>query len=177
MNLFLMLNYEMIEIPCEKFYMPIVFLDLREYKLTCQEVNSFMILMRNPRTNIDLLSGVFQFFFESSEQIGDSFLGQVQSNLNLIYNMNNTKFKDSLPFIIFTQGYQLIELLLYLPAFKQQTLLREIVYRSHSIREGECPICMEQKNLVNLHQNEFHHEVCKTCLFRLTQCPMCRIDL
>lgn len=176
MNLFLMLNYEMFEIPCEKYYLPIVLLDLREYKLVCQEINSMMLFMRNPRTNIDLLTGVFQFFFEKKD-VEESFMGQVQSNLSILYNMDKTKKKEQLPFILFTQGFQLIELLIYFPSFKKQSLLRDIVFCSYPRREGECPICMENRTVINLHNDNYHHEVCRPCLLRISQCPICRIPL
>jgi hypothetical protein len=177
MNLFLMLNYEMVEIPCEKYYLPIMMIDLRPYKLICQDVNSLMILIRNPRVNIDLMSSIFSFFFDH-EDIEDSFYGEVQSDLSVIYNLEN-KMKETKtqPFILFTEGYKLIELLIYFPNSKKQSFLKEIAYKQNESREGECPVCMEQHSLVNLHNNEFQHELCWNCLFKVNKCPLCRINL
>ena len=131
--------------------------------------------MRNPRTNIDLISGVFQFSFENKPESTE--LGQIQSNINFIYNMDNPNSKISYPFILFTEGYKIIEILLYMPCYKKQNFLKQIIYTQFPQTDGECIICFEQKKLVNLHKNHHQHEVCWDCLFKIYQCPLCRSDL
>lgn len=167
-----MLNYEMFEIPCHKYYLPIVLLDVREHKLVCQEVNSLLILMRNPRPNIDLVSEKIQFYFETEN--GDSSLGQVESNITFFYNIDNPKQKTKEKCMFFFEGFHLTEILFYFPYIPHQRFLMDIRFFNHEKRDGKCRICFEETTLVNLHNNMFRHEVCKNCLYRISQCPFCR---
>lgn len=175
MNLYVMLNYEMFEIPCEKYYKPIICLELRPYNLKCLEENTITILMRNPRVNIDLFSSVFHFFFDGTQD-GD-YLGHVRSDSTLIYNLDEPQEHFNSSVILLSQGYYLVELIIYIPPARRPFYLREIEYWKHQKEEGECPICFEEKTLVNLHNNEFRHHVCGQCILQLTSCPICRCRL
>lgn len=38
-----------------------------------------------------------------------------------------------------------------------------------------CAICLEEnKGVIDVHQNGYHHYVCVLCLLKVNKCPLCR---
>lgn len=173
MNVYVMLNYVMHEIECPKYYLPVVLIDLRPFHMMCEKVNSMTMLMREPRTNMDLISSVFQFYF--GYQPEEASHGQVRSHHVIIYHLEKPwETADEHPCILFLEGMRLVEILIYIP-FQNQRLLAQIEYYFHPKRRGSCLVCREEDViLINLHQNQYRHEVCSGCLWKIQHCPLCR---
>jgi len=175
--LYVMLNYVMHEIECPKYYLPVILIDLRPFHMICEKTNAFTLLLHEPRTNIDLLSSVFRFYFEE-DSLADRFHGQVRSNYSIIHNIEKpweSRNENQHPCILFLEGTNLVEIMLYVP-YQNRRYLVEIQYYFHPKRRGSCSLCFEEDAiLINLHQNHYYHEVCTDCVFQIHNlCPLCR---
>lgn len=175
MLLYIMLNYVMYEVPCTKYYLPLIHIDVRSLDLMCEAVNSITILMMRPRINMDMISSQFRFYFTTIRGEETSY-GQVHSQCMIIYNMNEPSNIDHHPCILHLEGKRMLEILLYVP-YPEINIMKEISYRLHRRRVGSCPICYEETTLINLHEDDFHHEVCSVCLLKIDYCPLCREQL
>jgi len=174
MDVYIGLNYEWFHITNVKYYVAVILLNVRDKELQCTKTNSITILMENPRTNIDLLSAVFYFFFHEWPQ--EDTLGQVISKCTVFYHSENKEFVDTYPCILFLKGSILEEILIYLPE-RPQEFLREIKYLNYPRRTSLCVVCLEENiTVVNVHDNHFSHEMCMKCILQLKQlqCPICR---
>jgi hypothetical protein len=174
MFFYIMLNYVMHEVQCPKYYLPFVYTDLRNCNILCEDVNNFMMLMINPRINIDMISSRNRFYFTENH---DNVCGEVFPRCMIVYNINDPTNINEIPCILYLEGRQLVSIMIYIP--NQATCyLQEFRYRTHSRRSGQCPICFDDnQSLINLHNDEFCHEVCCLCLYRIENCPLCRIPL
>ena len=174
MNVYVMLNYVMHEIMCPQYYLPIILINLRPLNMVCETVNSLTMLIKEPRINIDLISSVFRFYFPTPPE-DTTYHGQVRSQYVIVYHLDEPwESTDEHPCILFFEGMTLVEILVYIP-FQNQRFLKQIQYYFHPKRKGSCLVCLEDDVvLVNLHQNQYHHEVCSNCIFKVDQCPLCR---
>lgn len=174
MHLYVMLNYVMHRVECPRYYLPLILIDLREHGLMCDRINSLTLLMKNPRPNIDLISCVFDFYFPASPAIGTE-CGEVHARHRIIYNIDRPmESEEHRLCVLFLEGRMLREILLYMP-HPPGHYLRQLMYHHFPRRDGACIVCCEEETvLINLHGNEFEHEVCETCLLRVNQCPICR---
>jgi len=180
MILYLMINYEMYEIACPMYYLPIVLLDIVEHDIQCQEMNSITMLMKNPRSNMDMISAVFHFYFEGGTDDVDRVTpGQVTSRYMIIYDMDSVDevVTDYYPCVLFLRGKKLCEILFYMPP-QALPFRRELLYRFHPRRTDVCPLCLEERPLINLHKNDFRHELCLDCVLHIRpRCPFCRLEI
>lgn len=172
-----MLNYEMHEVKCPSYYRPTVIMDLRPYDMYCTDINTITILMKHPRQNIDMISAVFRFYFDGDTP--RSSFGQVHSHYIKIYNLDDQLQcdKETDHCILFLDGTQLTHIIMYMPYHKDTRFLREIRSIHNGRRDGTCIICLEDTELINLHNDEFNHEVCRACLLKIENCPICRSRL
>jgi hypothetical protein len=177
-----MLNEKVYTIEFYRFHTPLLLIDVKSLDITCDLTNKFLFFIENPRVNIQVVSGFFDFYFK--EKPDDYMLGQVVSKILISYRSiqsiwetseNYQGMIDFFPCVLFTKGLQLQEILIYMP-FQKPTYLREL--RMHFVpkMQGSCVICFEEgSKMINLHQDQFHHSVCMNCYMKLdNQCPMCR---
>jgi hypothetical protein len=177
-----MLNDKVYTIEFFRFHTPLLLIDVKKMNILCELTNKFLLFIENPRVNIQVISGFFDFYFK--EKPDEFMMGQVVSKILISYRCIESlsqvrdffqRTNDFFPCVLFLRGLQLQEILIYLP-FHKPTFLREL--RLHFIPKtsGACIICFEEGNqIVNLHQDQFMHIVCMTCLLKLdTQCPVCR---
>jgi len=175
MSLHCLLNTDNYKIDCSKYYNPLLLIDVKKYNIKCKLTNSFWFFIENPRHNIDLISGFFEFYFKNSPE--DYTLGQVISKTMILYNKNKMNHHDFMPCILFTSGFFLQEILIYLP-IHQFTFFRELKYYFYEKQFTSCIVCFEEKICVNVHQNQFNHCICMSCLLKLNQyCPICRLQI
>jgi hypothetical protein len=177
MDVYIGLNYEWFHVVNVKYYRPVILINVTDQQVMCKKKNSITILMENPRTNIELVSAVFYFYFQDWPQTGT--MGQVISKCTILYTADNKQNQESYPCILFLKGQILEEILVYLPT-RPVEFLRELKYHFYPQRKGTCVVCMEDDvTLINVHQNSFNHEMCNSCLLKLKQhsCPMCREEI
>lgn len=174
MEVQILLNSHWYRVSVSKYYHPVLLLDMRSFRIQCQMTNRIQIKADNPRTNISYLSAVFQFFFH--DWPSQSYMGQVVSRYSVMYCDKNVMDVDQFPCILFLSSLQLDEILMYLPP-RPMMFLKEIRLRNIALLKGFCVICLEQNtDVVNVHQDNYHHEMCKDCLLQYpnSQCPICR---
>lgn len=175
MSIYCLLNSNNYTVNYSKFYNPLILIDVKKYDMKCNLTNSFMFFIENPRTNIELVSGFFEFYFKTSPN--DYTLGQVISKTLITYSdsiMNNHEF---MPCILFTTGLYLQEILIYLP-FQNFTFHRELKIKFLLKVNDKCSICLEDKECINVHQNQYHHAICSECIMKIDNtCPVCRLPI
>lgn len=175
MSIYCLLNHEKYKVNYSKFYNPLLLIDVKKYQMKCSLTNSFLFFIENPRTNIELVSGFFEFYFKNNPQ--DFTLGQVISKTLITYSDTSKSNHEFLPCILFTTGLYLQEILIYLP-FQNFSFHRELKYYFTEKIEYQCSICLEEKRCINLHQNNYHHCVCTECVLKIdNQCPVCRLSI
>ena len=177
MDIYIGLNYEWFHIVNVKYYRPLILINVMDHQMQCKKTNSITILMENPRTNIELISAVFYFYFQDWPQSGS--MGQVISKCTILYTTDNQQEPETYPCILFLKGTQLEEILVYLPT-RPSDFLRELKYHFFPQREGSCVVCLEDNcSVINVHANHFQHEICNDCLMKLKQhqCPICREEI
>jgi hypothetical protein len=175
MSLYCLLNQDNYKIDCQKYYNPLLLIDVKKYNIKCNLTNTFWFYIENPRHNIDLVSGFFEFYFKNSP---DEFtLGQVISKSMILYNKEKTNYHDFMPCILFTSGFYLQEILIYLP-IQNFLFFRELKYYFYKKIQTNCIICYEDKLCINVHDNHYEHCICMNCLLKLNNtCPLCRLDI
>lgn len=169
-----MVNYRMFCIDFTKFYHPLYLIDLRLMDMFCELNNTFMFFVENPRVNIDLVSGFFEFCYRTMPP--EESLGQVLSKAMITYRQEEESAQaitEMTPCVIFTRGLKILELLIYMP-IQEQLYLKELHYCFYPTMQAECVICFEKKDVINVHQNHFEHCVCMPCLLKIDRCPICR---
>jgi len=178
----LMVNDQMFMIPYSRFYTPLFLIDMKMFQVTCRMSNKLCFFIENPRTNIALVSGFFDFYFKKEPD--EYMLGQVLSKAIMYYQVQDdgrrnltcpTASVDFMPCVLFTKGFVIQELLIYLP-FQKFMYLRELKQYFLPTVHGTCAVCLETKpKVINLHQNEFLHCLCNECLLKIgDDCPVCR---
>lgn len=174
----LMINYKLYKIKFLKYWHSQYLIDLRPENIECRINNVCMLFIENPRINIELISGFFEFYFRSVPM--DHTLGQVLTKILITYKNGNSENKsetEMMPCIIFTRGLRILEILIYTPA-ANFTFLKELKIHFLPKIENYCLICYDKKeNIINLHKNNYNHFVCKDCLLQIDKCPICRLDL
>ena len=181
MNLDVLLNYKMFSIPCPKYYLPLILIEVREYNMKCTLNNSIIFFMENPRTNIELISAFFEFYFE--ELPSSETQGQVSTKSMIVYRkvddptIQDPTLFEFIPCILFTQGSFIHQILIYLPV-QILSYLRELKYMFLPRSLDTCSICLEEKKVINVHQNQYSHHCCLSCLLCIEKkCPICRLPL
>ena len=177
MDVYIGLNYEWFHIVNVKYYRSILLINVVDQQMQCKKTNSITILMENPRTNIELVSAVFYFYFQDWPQTGS--MGQVISKCTILYTTDNKQNQESFPCILFLKGQHLEEILVYLPV-RPTDFLRELKYHFYPTRQGSCVVCLEDNTtVVNVHANDYAHEMCNDCLLKLKkrECPICREEI
>lgn len=173
-----MINFKLYKIRFSKYWHSQYLIDLRSENIECKLNNVCMLFIENPRLNIELISGFFEFYFKTypSEQT----LGQVLTKVVITYksgDRDNKADTETMPCIIFTKGFQMLEILIYTPSI-DITFLKELRISFLPKIDDHCTICLEKKdNIINLHQDHFKHYVCKDCLIKIDKCPICRLAL
>jgi hypothetical protein len=175
MSVYCLLNSDKFKVNYSKFYNPLLLIDVKKYQMKCNLKNSFLFFIENPRTNIELVSGFFEFYFKSAPQ--DFTLGQVISKTLITYSDSSKNNHEFMPCILFTTGFYLQEILIYLP-FQNFSFHRELKYRFLEKKEYKCAICLEDKMCVNVHSNDYNHCICTECILRIDSvCPICRLSI
>jgi len=173
MSIVINLNDTFYQISFTKFYNSSLLINIEDYHILCLVKNKCMILIENPRTNIQYVHSYFEFFFE---YIPESYtLGQIKSNILIIYNLGSNSFEYS-SCILFTKGFLIKEILIYLPT-REISYLRELKYFFYPHYLDICNICLEEnKKVINVHNDKYHHTFCLSCLLQLYYrvCPLCR---
>lgn len=182
MSLQLILNNSFHNVEYSGFYKPLLLIDVRKNLVRCDLNNTIFFYVENPRTNIELISGYFEFYFHTSPQ--DFMLGQVISKSMISYRTTSSitsilqNHHEYLPCILFTKGFYIQEILIYMP-IQNLPFLRELKYYWYARFTERCCVCLDEKdNIINVHQNAYHHLVCFNCLLRIEPiCPICRADI
>jgi hypothetical protein len=175
MSIYCLLNKDKYVVSFSKFYNPLLLIDVKKYNMKCNLTNSFLFFIENPRSNIELVSGFFEFYFKSIPQ--DFTLGQVISKTLITYSDTLYKSHEFMPCILFTTGLYLQEILIYLP-FQNFPFHRQL--KVHFIDKifDKCSICLENKNCINVHQNKYNHFICSDCILYIDNtCPICRLSI
>jgi hypothetical protein len=174
MSFFLILNGKFYEKKYTKFYTPVLSISLEDLNLECQERNKLIFFCEEPRTNISLLMSRIEFYFTYQQDY--DVIGQLSSkvliNYNIDKNPNNQVYENC---IIFTKGYKITEILVYLPTHELK-FLRELVYHFYEKSSGLCDICFEKKtNMVSVDK---YHKFCLDCILKTNKkCPICRQNI
>lgn len=167
-----MINYQMFKIDFEKTYHPLYLIDLRHLNIMCKMSNTLMFFLENPKINIDLVSGFFEFYYRSVPS--EETLGQILSKALITFSQT---CQDMTPCVIFTKGLSILELLIYMPP-NDFAYIRELKYFFFPRVNAECVICMEtHNNVINIHQDRFNHYICLKCVVKITKCPLCRLSI
>lgn len=175
MSVYCLLNSDKYKVSFSKFYNPLLLIDVKKYQMKCNLTNSFLFFIESPRTNIELVSGFFEFYFKNTPQ--EYALGQVISKTLITFSESGKNNLEFMPCILFTTGLYLQEILIYLP-FQSFTFHRELHYYFIDKVEYQCSICLESKKCINLHQNSFNHCVCTECILKIeSTCPICRLSI
>lgn len=175
MSVYCLLNSHKYKISFTKFYNPLLLIDVKKYQMKCELNNSFLFFIENPRTNIELVSGFFEFYFKNNPQ--EFTLGQVISKTLITYNDQKPNIFEFMPCILFTTGFYLQEILIYLP-FQSFPFHRELHYYFVEKMMYSCAICLEEKLCINVHQNIYNHCVCQECILKIeSACPVCRLSI
>lgn len=162
--------YSINNIPCYKD--EIVF----KTNIECEkERNKIILLIVNPRTNIDSMLYCSEFFFNSD--IHDESYGQMESKILIGYNMTTKMDNNTFGKIYFlTKGTKIVRVTIEMPP-QNRVFLRELIYRKKEMFSAYCCICYEMKsNVINLHNT---HQFCFDCILQLEnkKCPICRVDI
>ena len=175
MSIYCLLNDEKYKVPFGKFYNPLLLIDVKALQMKCTMTNTFLFFIEHPRTNMELVSGFLEFYFKSAPD--DFTLGQVVSKTMIFYSRFRNSDCEFMPCILFTCGFFLQEILIYLPS-QTFPFHRELKYHFLPKHPHKCAVCLESLDCYNVHQNHFDHMVCPQCLFRFPpQCPVCRISI
>jgi len=175
MSIYCLLNQDKLKIDYSRFYNPVLLIDVKKYNMKCNLTNSFLLFIENPRTNIDLVSGFFEFYFKNAPN--EYSLGQVISKTLITYNNLNPNNHEFMPCILFTIGFVLQEILIYLP-FQNFTFHKELKYYFVSKMRYKCSVCLEEKDCINLHKNLYNHCICMQCILKIDNvCPLCRLSI
>ena len=157
-----------------KNYKDIFKIDLRDLNLIAEDNNILNFVCFYPRTNIKKITSYTNFFFRSEPEVDCA--GQISSKCFIHYGDSEDDY-TIIDCDIYTVGYQLISLYIYLPK-NNRSFLNELIYKFYPKITDECCICYETKtNIINIHQNEYKHFVCISCLVKIKNCPICREDL
>lgn len=162
--------YNVRNIPC--FRDEIVF----KTNIECdKERNKIILLIMNPRTNIDSMLYCSEFFFNND--IHENSYGQMESKILIGYNMNSKNQSNTFCKIYFlTKGTTIIRVTIEMPE-QNRVFLRELIYRKKEMSYDYCYICYEMKsNVITLHNT---HRFCFDCILKLSsrKCPVCRVDI
>lgn len=184
MTVFFLLNGRAYHIPFTAFYAPVLLIDMRDETVQCGMQNQFLFYIENPRVNIRLLSGSFDFYFRDPPE--EFTLGQIMSKILVSYRSLDSVWEltdpiriahEYMPCVLFTKGFRLEEMLIYMPVQKH-VFLRELKYHFFPRIYTTCAVCLEEKyNAVNLHPGKsYAHHLCLSCVLRLSDpiCPLCR---
>jgi hypothetical protein len=175
MSVYCLLNHDKFKVNYSKFYNPLLLIDVKKYQMKCNLTNSFLFFIENPRSNIELVSGFFEFYFKTTPQ--DYTLGQVISKTLITYSDTSQNNHEFMPCILFTMGLYLQEILIYLP-FQNFSFHRELKYHFISKIDFQCSVCLEDKKCINVHQNQYNHCVCNECILKIENtCPVCRLSI
>jgi hypothetical protein len=175
MSVYCLLNQDKFKVTYGRFYNPLLLIDVKKYQMKCNLTNSFLFFIENPRTNIELVSGFFEFYFKTTPQ--DYTLGQVVSKTLITYSDSCPHNYEFMPCILFTMGLYLQEILIYLP-FQNFSFHRELKYHFVKKIEYKCSVCLETKNCINVHENQYLHCVCTECILKIESvCPVCRLAI
>jgi len=175
MSVYCLLNNEKYKVPYEKFYNPLLLIDVKRFQLKCNLTNSLLFFIENPRHNIELVSGFFEFYFKS---IPDEYtLGQVISKTMILYSKESSHY-EFMPCILFTSGFFLQEILIYLP-LQNFPFHRQLKYYFFQTNKDQCIICLEDNiDCYNVHQDKYKHNICKNCILKIDSiCPICRLPI
>jgi hypothetical protein len=83
---------------------------------------------------------------------------------------------DYIPCIMYTRGFFLTQILIYLP-MRKTIFLRELLFLTYPIIRGACIACLEDEiDIINVHRDQdYVHGLCKGCLLKVgPRCPVCR---
>ena len=175
MSIYCLLNSDKFKVTYSKFYNPLLLIDVKKYQMKCNLTNSFLFFIENPRSNIELVSGFFEFYFKNAPQ--EFALGQVISKTLVTYSDSTPNNHEFMPCILFTTGLYLQEILIYLP-FQSFPFHRELRYYFIDKMDYQCVVCLENKKCINVHQNTYNHCVCPECILKIDSlCPVCRIAI
>lgn len=175
MSVYCLLNKDKFRVHYSKFFNPLLLIDVKKYQMKCNMTNSFLFFIENPRSNIELVSGFFEFYFKNVPQ--DFTLGQVISKTLISYSDTNLNHHEFMPCIIFTTGLYIQEILIYLP-FQSFTFHRELKYHFVEKMDFKCSVCLEDKPCINVHGNQYNHCVCTDCILKIEDvCPVCRLTI
>lgn len=153
------------------YFLPQIRIDCSSLDLRCHEHNTIRILLYNPRTNIDIVYAVYEFYFEAwpPEASGR---GQVTFPIQCIYSIHSvsplfhrlrscdlhgvrshTSWMDSLPIegIMNLTEDRIEDILLPVPTWPTR-INREIILRNRPSHRGDCLLCTDaDRVLYNAH--------------------------
>lgn len=180
------INDRWVNHPTQSYYSPLLYINMSEYDVRCEQNNAFKILIQNPRNNIDLLFSIFEFYFDiwplpdpivsSQSHMGDerteSHFGQVTFPVSCIYSVSSPTIYSSVStpkslleketshmlegLVAFENG-NMTDIWITIPTFPQ-ILCREIQLRTLPSRHHvTCDLCTDTDTRVyNLHPDSTH---------------------
>ena len=171
MSFLLFLNGRMYHKSFSKFHDPILSIDLGDLEMICEKKNELLFFCEEPRSNIALLVSRIEFYFTFAPD--EEAIGQLSSTILINYhvdkNPRNHVYENC---VIFTKGYKITEIIIYLPTH-EFTFLRELKYHFYEKTVGYCTICFETKSNM-VHVDSFH-QFCLDCILKtIPKCPLCR---
>ena len=97
-----------------KFHDPILSIDLGDLEMICEKKNELLFFCEEPRSNIALLVSRIEFYFTFAPD--EEAIGQLSSTILINYhvdkNPRNHVYENC---VIFTKGYKITEIIIYLP--------------------------------------------------------------
>lgn len=176
-------------LPACRYFLPVIRIDCRHIRFKCKETNTVRMIIQNPRTNIDLLYAMYEFYFETWP-VAPGKMGQVifplqcmytiHSDTPIFHNLQGTDMGDcranvptgSIPVHGTMTLYEdeIHEIVIPVPTLCN-ALHREILFSQRPRRRGDCLICSETDvDIYNVHaspDHEYAHEFCMTCLLQI----------
>lgn len=172
MSFYFFLNNKSYDCLYIKPYEHIFKLDMTNLNMYCKLYNSFQIITFSPRTNIYKMLLDVNFFF-SEPPLWNQY-GMINGFVYIYYNK---KCFEKRKCTLFFHGFLLTNLYIYMPV-RDNSFIRELKFRDYTRITENCCICLDYCNeIINIHQNEYNHFVCSSCLVKIDKCPICRLKI
>ena len=154
----------------KKPYENVFKLDISCLNIECKIHNKFQMIAFNPRSNIHKISMDVEFFF--NEEPRSNQYGMINTSSHIYYSRENT---EKIKCTLFFKGFYLTSIYIYMPTYNR-LFIKELKFRHYPRFVENCCICLENNNkIINVHQNQYNHNVCFDCLLKIDKCPICRL--
>lgn len=155
-----------------KIYQPRFEVDISDMNLICGMSNKLQFICMYPRINILKIISFTEFFFH--ERPTADYHGKVTTRCHVYFNKDDY---ETYACEIYLKGFLITKIEIDMPK-NNRLFLRELKYRKRRKYQETCCICFdEREDIINVHENHYHHFVCADCILNIDKCPICRENL